>query len=77
MSTQPFQEVISHREATLQLELPSATEGALRYVGQSRFGDMPLRRSMATHTSTASSYVPHFQSKRARSDTRDRVYGSG
>ena len=40
MSTQLFQEVISHREATPQGELPLATEGTLRYVCQSKFGDM-------------------------------------
>lgn len=40
MSTQRFQEVISHREATPQIELPLASEGVLRYVGKSRFGDM-------------------------------------
>jgi hypothetical protein len=33
-------EVISRLEATSQAELPLATEGTLRYIWQSRFGEM-------------------------------------
>lgn len=40
MTAQLFQEVISYLEATPQGDLPLATEGALRYVWESRYGAM-------------------------------------
>lgn len=76
MFTQLFQEVISYREATLQVELPLATEGTVRYVEQSRFSNL-LIELVDCHTYVNGELVRPAFAERAKSDSRDRVYVCG